>query len=126
MTDGGATVKLAHYCYRAGLSQNKPACIANHIGGGYMGNSRREALIEFEEQGLVAFSADEDVLQAAQNGIPDSAGKTEDEINQMPRFVQNYKCGNLIEAGDPFCGAQKFNLTMCEKRKYMTSWHQGW
>ena len=59
-------------------------------------------------------------------GIPNTFGKSDAEIAVMPPFVQHFRCEEQIEAGDPGCGDNKYNLTLCPDRAARASWHPGW
>jgi hypothetical protein len=59
-------------------------------------------------------------------GIPDTFGKSDAEIKEMPPFVQYFKCNDQVESGDPGCNDFKFNLTYCPNRAGRNSWHPGW
>jgi hypothetical protein len=121
MTDGRNYAGMQQYFLRAALLPNKPAFMAIHIAGG--GKSNRQTLMnELENIGLTAL-----VLNQEKTGaIPDTMGLADEEVAEMPKFVRNFKCGKQIEKGDPGCGLEKFNATMCTSRKFKTSWHPGW
>jgi hypothetical protein len=125
MTDGRDYEKMRLYCYRAGLHINHPACIVYH-GGSRAQGTRRKILKELEDRGMTMLLSDDSLVEAIDTSVPDSLDKTEEELEKMPRFIRNYRCGKLIEKGDPFCGSEKFNSTFCTKRRFKTSWHQGW
>ena len=125
MTDGRDMNKMRLYCYRVGMNVNRPACVGFHFGG-RPEKMRQRVLAELEDRGMTTFFAPEAQLKAADDAVPDSAGKTKEEVEKMPPFVRNYKCGNQIEAGEPFCAAEKFNNTMCTERKFRVKWHPGW
>lgn len=125
MTDGKMIWKQSLYHYRAGLiDKSRPLNIAYHAGGFLKG--RMVAVKEMEDLGLAALISSEEVMNSATDAVPDSFGLTDDEINQLPEFVRNFRCGNQIENGDPYCKDEKFNMTLCPDRKYRTSWHPGW
>jgi len=58
--------------------------------------------------------------------FPDTFGKTDAEIEVMPKYVQYFKCDEKVEAGDPGCNDLKFNHTICAERTGQNSWHPGW
>jgi hypothetical protein len=58
--------------------------------------------------------------------IPDTMGLSDEEVAEMPEFVRSFKCDKQIEKGDPGCGKEKWNVTICSRRKFKTSWHPGW
>ena len=125
MTDGRDFHKMLLYFYRGGVNRNRPALIANHLGTRFL-VQRSEASKQLEQRGLAAFFSDPKIYEEAEAAVPDSLGKTAEEIQAMPKFVRNYRCGNLIEKGDPYCHEEKYNNTYCAKRRFKTSWHQGW
>ena len=126
MTDGKDIWKQSLYHWRAGLmDKSKPINVAYHAGGRNNGQ-RVKAIKEIEELGLAALISSENVMNAAVEGFPDTLGLTTDEIDKLPEFVRNFRCGNQYEAGDPYCGSEKFNMTLCPDRKFRTSWHPGW
>jgi hypothetical protein len=125
MTDGKNYAGMQQYFIRAALLPNRPALVALHIAGG--GNSQRRGLMnELENIGLTALVLDPGEESEMTNAIPDTMGLTEEEVAEMPTFVRNFKCGNQIEKGDPGCKDLKWNATMCNSRKFKTSWHPGW
>ena len=125
MTDGGNYWKQAWYNYRANLLPfQNPIHIAYHAGSR---NSARYNIADtFEQMGMASIISNDDIMREAENAIPDSLGMTDEEINGLPEYVRNYKCGNEIEAGDPYCKSDKFRLGQCPKRKFQASWHPGW
>jgi hypothetical protein len=125
MTDGRDVTKMAMYCYRAALNPNKPACIALHCGKPSQ-QPRASALRMLEQLGATVLISNENVLEQCLDAIPDSQGISDYELQKMPRFVRHFKCGGLVESGDPYCGAEKYNHTDCTQRKFMAKWHQGW
>ena len=62
--------------------------------------------------------------------MPDTAGKTQDEIDTMPPYVRSFRCGSTIELGDPTCKADKYTILPnddpCNGRKGRVRWHPGW
>ena len=125
MTDGRDVKKMAMYCYRAALNPSKPACIALHLGRPSQ-QSRASALSQLEQLGASMFVSDEAVFEAVMDQIPDCQGKSDNELAKMAPFVRHFKCGGLVESGDPYCGVEKYNKTDCTQRKFMAKWHQGW
>lgn len=57
--------------------------------------------------------------------IPDSEGKSKDEVDKMPLYIRNIRCGKGIEKGGS-CKSEKFSMSVCPNRKFRTSWHPGW
>mmetsp|Transcript_32189 Transcript_32189/g.36046 ORF Transcript_32189/g.36046 Transcript_32189/m.36046 type:complete len:688 (-) Transcript_32189:51-2114(-) len=124
MTDGKDTSKSLHYFYRGGVSAGRPALMMLH-GGGRNRRDREERLRSLEDIGMPAFYGNEDSFEAMRNGFPDSSGISIEEINKLPEYVRNYKCGTSIEKGDPFCSKEKWTSYICPKRGKQTSWHPG-
>uniref|UniRef100_A0A7S4AII6 Uncharacterized protein n=1 Tax=Pseudo-nitzschia australis TaxID=44445 RepID=A0A7S4AII6_9STRA len=125
MTDGNDPVKLFHYSYRGGVSKNRPAAMIIHYNGRAARN-RLGAFQTLEEMGMPTFHANEESMTTMRDAFPDSSGfSTIEEINTLPEYVRNYKCGTSIEKGDPYCGSDKFTKWGCEKRMKQTSWHPG-
>jgi hypothetical protein len=125
MTDGDKYWKQAWYNYRANLlPYQNPIHVAYHAGSR---NSPRYKLADtLEQMGVASIISSDDVLKQVERAIPDSLGLTDEQINALPEYVRNYKCGNEIEAGEPYCQSEKFRLGLCPDRRYRTSWHPGW
>ena len=137
MTDGHNEWKFIMYAYHAAsLARNKntakmaqpgnvphrPAFFAIHGGG-----SRDMVMAEFQDLGMTTFSHDVELTNnIIKDVIPDTFGMNDAQIAAMPAYLQYFKCGGKAEAGDPGCNEYKFNNTMCDKRKFRTSWHPGW
>jgi hypothetical protein len=122
MTDGSETYRMLMYLLRAGIRPNQPAVVALHLGQ----RDRIEVVQQVEDTGLTAFMMDDKEDKLINDAIPDSFGLSDEEIDKMPEFVRNFKCDKNVEGGDPYCGEQKFNKTMCNDRKFQVSWHPGW
>jgi len=116
MTEATDSNKLSFYCQRAAPA----ACLAFHING-RLEVRRKDVLSELQDKGLTVFHSNDVSLKRAEEAMPDSA-----VFPNLPPFLQHYKCGKSIEAGEPLCGAQKFNDEHCPVRKFKASWHQGW
>jgi hypothetical protein len=120
MTDGRVYWKMLMYFLRAGTLAQQPAVV------GFNNNGRPRAVQAAEDTGMPAFLQYHPDEKARNRAIPDTFGLSDAEIAAMPKFVQHYKCGAQIEKGDPGCEAEKWNKTMCNDRKFRTSWHPGW
>lgn len=125
MTDSTNVALLELYCRRAGIHKNRPACIGVRVDGRTMAD-RIEALDDLEEIGLTTMYTYEDSLQSVVDAIPDSFGKSTEQLQEMAPYVKFLKCEGKIEKGDPYCGAKKFSSDVCADRKFRTSWHPGW
>ena len=99
-----------------------PACVALGIKTG----PRTSAVDDLHSLGLTAATLNHALIKATANAAPDTLGMDDNEISALPPAVRNIRCGSEIENGDPYCGAEKFNNTVCDNRKYRTSWHPGW
>jgi hypothetical protein len=124
MTDGNDVARLLHYTYRGALSQSRPAMMLIRYDG-RSGPKRLGAVKPLEEIGLAAFHGSQKPEQAMKDEFPDSAGLSTEELDAMPEYVRNYKCGTSIEKGDPFCGTEKYTKWGCPKRMKQASWHPG-
>jgi hypothetical protein len=126
MTEGRDYYRMRLYGYRAGLHKNRPAIIGYHNFKNK--EPRQEVLKNLEDLGMTTLYSDGDILADVDAAIPDTFGKTQEEIDKMPRNVRSYKCGKFTEKGDPFCGDVnvKWNQTICPDRRFRSSWHPGW
>lgn len=128
MTDGRNSEKLFLYLYRTvGYNRNHPIGIAYHANGRWEKERRRIVGVFENDYGLPVLISSEDVLTQVLDYVPDSLGLSRAEIDNMPKFVRSFRCGNNeLEKGEPYCDASKFNHTLCPTRKFQTSWHPGW
>lgn len=74
--------------------------------------------------GLSVLLENERVWNEALEGIPDTVGKTQAEIDSMPILTRYFKCNGRVETGVP-CTDHKWNQTMCNKDIWRRSWHPG-
>jgi hypothetical protein len=113
------------FFHHAALNPGRPVCIGLQIGG--RTRVAKEALINnLEERGLAALYFEDTNYGISMGSIPDSFGKTDEELAAMPPFVRDFVCNKGIEKGDPYCGSRKFTTDICPTRKFQTSWHPGW
>jgi hypothetical protein len=124
MTDGNYPERLLHYGYRGGLNPGRPAFLGVHVGGRSL-KARVQRLQQLEEMGMAVFIGAEASMSAMRVAVPDSFGKSEEEISKMPEYVRNLKCSEKIEDGEPYCRAEKFSKNICSPRGKQTSWHPG-
>lgn len=125
MTDGAYTVRLMHFGYRAGLTPGRPAILGMKTGGRPQGG-RHAALLELERLGMAVFYGSDQSFDARMAPIPDSAaGLTKAEIDALPEYVRNFRCGDQFERGDPFCGVEKYSKDICSPRGKQVAWHPG-
>lgn len=82
-----------------------------------------------EPLGPAVFAMDANFLEEF---IPDTDGKTQDEIDNMPPYIRSFRCGKRIESGEPTCDDSKYtNLPgvpdedPCSNFGH-ASWHPGW
>jgi hypothetical protein len=124
MGDSSNFWRMMMYAYQAARIPGRPALLGMGIPGH---NGRRERMLQkMEKLGMMTFHLDEDVVTEMKSAIPDTLGKSQTEIDQMPPFLRYMKCGGEIEAGEPGCGDHKFNLTACADRNDLAPWHPGW
>ena len=115
-----------YYFYRAAAQfSNYPAFVGLRM------EKFAQALEEMKQRGFAAFQLDEHLSFQLQQELPDTAGKTQDEINQMPSHVRSFRCGKTIETGQPSCGTEKYTVFdrkdhSCNERLFRVSWHPGW
>lgn len=124
MTDGNYPVRLQHYFYRAGVTSGRPAFLAVHVGGRPMPH-RIAAMKELEELGFAAFYGSSTAQVAMNKAVPDSFGLSDEQIKAMPEYIRNFKCGEQMEKGEPYCGVEKYSRGICEKRNFQAGWHPG-
>lgn len=125
MVDGNYVAKLLHYAYRGALSPNRPGLLMLHYNG-RAGAKRLQAIRDLEAMGMTTFIADEDAQKAMKDAFPDSAGINGADIESLPDYVRNYRCGEQIEKGDPYCNRDKYTKWGCSPRWKQTSWHPGY
>ena len=124
MTDGDRTHLLLHYFYRAALAPSRPATLLVRNGGRYNRRRLHEQKV-LERMGLPVFTGFVETQAAMRGDIPDSNGKSEAEISQLPEYVRNFKCKEKIESGDPYCSSEKYSKEMCSPRAHQAAWHPG-
>ena len=123
MTDGSRNPWKQDLFHRrtAGVMPSRPIGVALHSSG-------RGGLVQRLERDyhLAVLLEDAHVHEQIMNAIPDSFGKTEDELLAMPAGIRNFRCGDQVEAGAPYCARDKYNHTDCVKRKFQAKWHPGY
>ena len=113
------------YTYHAAMAPNRPATIG--IDYGKASQTRLTLGAELEQLGLTHFHENHTLKEEMTQAFPETFGLTDAEIEELPKYVRQMKCGGKIEAGDPGCGQAKFNKTICSKRKKgVVKWHPGW
>jgi hypothetical protein len=66
---------------------------------------------------------------AEESSVKDTTTESAEEelrLQAMPPLIRNFKCRDFLETGDPYCGRDKWNTTMCTNRMHMVGWHPGW
>lgn len=121
MTDGGDPQLAELYFYRAGMGPNNPAAIVL-----FGGREREQVLSNLETLGMTVLNQMKDEQKEIQKLIPDTEGLTAKQMEEMPPYVQYFRCGRSIETGEPHCGDMKYTNEICEGRRFKTSWHPGW
>ncbi|KAL7571143.1 hypothetical protein ACA910_014747 [Epithemia clementina (nom. ined.)] len=121
MTTGRDYGKVELYFHRAALLPSRPAFVGLWL------LDRKPMLDSMEPLGPAVFSLNP---QSVLDRVPDTAGQTQDEIDQMPPYLRYFRCGKEIERGEPRCGDEKYTLLPnndpCNQRKGKVSWHPGW
>lgn len=126
MTDGRNFMGMELYFRRAAVdTRGKASFLALNIGGRAL-SGRQSVMQKLDEMGLTALYLDPGQQDRIVANMPDTFGKTETEIEEMPVLTRYFKCQGKVEKGDPGCGSHKFNTTVCPKRRAKTSWHPGW
>lgn len=124
MTDGVYAQRLMYFGYRAALSPGRPALIGVKVGGRPR-KKREGVLLELEKLGLPVFYGSDESHERRAEQIPDTYGMSKQEIDQLPEYVRNFRCGNQYEKGDPFCGSEKYTKYVCHPRGKQVRWHPG-
>jgi hypothetical protein len=111
------------FLYRSGFIPSHPINILFDVS-----TSRHYGVIEalLQKNHLPILHMNSDVLKDVLQYVPDSFGLSEEQIQQLPRLIRNFRCQKQIEDGDPYCKQEKYNLTVCPTRLYQTNWHPGW
>jgi hypothetical protein len=135
MTDGGDYYKMALYAYRAARlalvedSVSQPGHIRHRPSffGIQAGDTHTYMLRLFQTLGMTVLAMDKQFsTETIVPAFPNMMGMTDAEIAALPPYVQYFRCENSVETGDPGCGENKFNASMCNERAARTSWHPGW
>jgi len=130
--------RLIHYATRGFQSSSSNSVVPAFVALQEINQYRKDAMLELNEayrgdgddsvenNGLALFLRDDEVWKAVREAIPESAGISGDEINQIPEFLRNLKCDGRFEKGEPFCAEQKYSDEICPNRMSQVSWHPGW
>lgn len=126
MTDAGHPLRILHYGYRGGISKGRPGLLVVRILNGDQ-ELGLDALKALEDAiGMPVFLENGDKFSAMRDEIPDSAGLSTVELNNLPDLVRNFKCNGVAEKGDPYCGDEKYSDSACRGREGKAPWHPGW
>lgn len=125
MTDGSRDGNLYNtWAQRAGAHPTQPIIIS-------FGSTAAIGIHkEVEKNGMAAFDAvfvSERSEENASKKLPNS-DSDDININDLPRGVKFYRCGDSVEKNDP-CGDRdiKFDTKKsCERVNGQVSWHNGW
>ena len=138
LTDGRVYWKMAYYFWRMATASSSsssakagvvPAMLALFPGDttrgvGSVGGKRIVGLQDLYQANFPVLVENENEWKKIKTTIPTSATSSPEAL---PPAIRNFKCkDNFLEVGEPYCGAEKWNTTMCQDRKYMVSWHPGW
>lgn len=123
MTDGRWYWRLEFFAHRVNRLPNHPALLVLNAGA----EQEREQLVRYTTgQGLTSLRQDEKYVMNRKLAFPDSRYATEEQLEQMPDRVRNFRCGYAIETGG-LCTEEKFTQnTTCDERAGRTRWHHGW
>lgn len=124
MTDGKYAHRLMHFGYRGGRSPGRPALMGMKLGD-FDNNVRISTFQLLEDLGMAVFYGSANSYSLRNEGIPDSAGISRQEIEALPTYVRNFRCGEQIENGDPYCQTEKYSQDVCSPRAKQVSWHPG-
>ena len=92
---------------------------------GRYGDTRVGSLQSLEDMGAATFYEDESI-DRMREAFPDSGGFDDvAAVASLPEYVRNYRCGDAIESGDPFCASDKFTKWGCANRMKQSKWHPG-
>mmetsp|Transcript_18636 Transcript_18636/g.34729 ORF Transcript_18636/g.34729 Transcript_18636/m.34729 type:complete len:435 (+) Transcript_18636:2-1306(+) len=120
MTDAGVPWRIYYYAYRGGVSRGRPSFLALNV------KKYTETVLKpLAELGLPIFIQDSDLATSMREAIPNSQGLEAKDINALPEFLRNLKCGDQIEKGEPFCEAEKYSSAVCPNREGKAPWHPG-
>ena len=136
MTDGADLWHSEFYATKRALHSNRPLLLdvvmgANNIyDGGY--RRRISILRELEKHGIPTMQMIVDAFYSGssliQDVIPNSEGLTQEQIDAIPTNLRNFRCGDKLEDGEPFCKEQKYSpadAIGCEV-PHKAPWHPGW
>lgn len=125
MTDGNGVGIFENYVSHAAIHPIRPSVVVLNSGG-RSGPARQAVMQHMEEHGMpVASLEDLSVVSLVRDVLPESFGKSEEELRAMGPLVRNMKCDGQIEVGDPYCGSERWS-PLCPERKYKAKWHPGW
>jgi len=122
LTDGTSYGFAELFFHRATMHRNRPAVVARIIE-----TERQDLMTNMEQNGITALSLHQQTInKLVFADIPDSFGKTTEELEAMPEFLRHARCQKRIENGEPYCSEQRFSRYVCPNRPYRVGWHPGW
>lgn len=124
MLEAGSAERLLHYGYRGGISRGRPTMVGIRVGDSSDRGSREGLLAFLEDLGMPVFYQNHDSWSLMKDAIPETQGLGKDELQALPEFVRNFKCGDALETGDPFCAEDKYS-SICPDRIGKANWHPG-
>ena len=126
MTDGRDYWRKGMYTRRAGMHPNRPVVVDINVDGSVQTKSWLGVSSRAESMGVAAFYLDTKHIREMHDLIPDMMGMPMADVEQLPPYLQHYKCDNKIEFGDPDCREYKYTKGECPRRKGQVSWHPGY
>jgi hypothetical protein len=120
MTETGGQWKTHLFVNRVGIHRNRPATFA------IMAKGFNTPFANADDLGLTALYMRPEVMDEWTGGFPDMEGLSAEDAAALAPFTQYFKCGDKVETGDPKCGEQKYNDTLCPERQHKAPWHPGW
>jgi len=125
MCDGRDYNRMEMFARRVALIPTMPAVVAlnpSKDGG------RKGVMEHMTNLGMTALVMNDKTVTDRFAILPNCAEIDQDAIDILPKYVKYFQCGGGVENGE-VCGAHKWTDTgdsVCETRKFRTSWHPGW
>jgi len=112
------------YFYRAGLNPNRPVAVGIDVND--RPGTLSAAFKTLDDFGLPALFLDDAFVKKVMFDAPESSGVTTKAIEASGPKIRYFKCDGQFELGEPFCGAERFDQSVCPNRRFQTSLHPGW
>ena len=125
MTDGRAYWRKGLYTHRVGMHPNRPAYVDINADNIHHAKHGLGISQHAQDHGRTMFWLDSAQIAEMQKLLPDMMGMTQDDIDNLPFYVNHYKCDDHIESGEPDCRQYKYFEKECSNRKGRVSWHPG-